>query len=175
MDSDDTRTAVELALAALEHNRAANTEMLGAEPFLVKAVAQRDGVVAVVAHNDVMRIPVIVENHDGAWHVPQMLIGSRQQEAERKALTSHMGLQEKSFKRSGWSGTDGEPPEISWLAVTGFAARDATRVVVSNELDTCEAIPGDDGFVLCLVRAKHSSRLDVLVHTTNGRVVHAGP
>ncbi|QSE41321.1 hypothetical protein JXX30_00325 [Rhodococcus erythropolis] len=101
MDSDDTRTAVELVLAALEHNRAANTEMLGAEPFLVEAVVQRNGVVAVVAHNDVMRIPVIVENHDGTWHVPRMLMGSRQQGAERKDLTDQMGLQEKSFKQSG--------------------------------------------------------------------------
>lgn len=175
MDSDDTHTAVELALAALERNRVANTEMMGAEPFLVKAVTQRNGVVAVVAQSDAMRIPVIVENHGGQWHVPRMLIGSRRQETERKALTSHTGLQEKSFNQSGWPGPDGEPPEISWLAVTGFAALDATSVVVSNELNTFEAIPDDDGFVLCLVRAKHRSRPEVLVHTTDGRAVHAGP
>lgn len=47
MGSDDAYVAVELALAALKRNRIANSEMLGAEPFLVKAVVQRDGVVAV--------------------------------------------------------------------------------------------------------------------------------
>ncbi|MDV6278775.1 hypothetical protein R3Q06_36020 [Rhodococcus erythropolis] len=62
MDSDDTQTAVELALAALERNRVAHSDMLGAKLFLVKAVAQRDGVVVVVAQSDVLRIPVIAEN-----------------------------------------------------------------------------------------------------------------
>lgn len=175
MDSDDASVAVELALAALERNRVANSDMMGAEPFLVKAVAQRGEVVAVVAQSDLMRISVIVENHEGTWRVPQMLVGSRQLEAERKALTSHMGLQEMTFKQSRWPGSDGEPAEISWLAVTGLPARDATRVVVSNELDTFEAIPGDGGFVLRLVRAKHRSRPDVVVHTSDGCAVHAGP
>lgn len=43
---------MELTLVALERNRVTNSDMFDGDPFLVKAVAQRDGVIAVVAQSD---------------------------------------------------------------------------------------------------------------------------
>ena len=43
---------MELTLVALERNRVTNSDMFDAEPFLARAVAQRDGVIAVVVHSD---------------------------------------------------------------------------------------------------------------------------
>lgn len=142
--------------------------------FTPTAIRTRDNAAAVVMDSDDARFVVIMEDVDGTWKAPAMVIGSPPPAGPRPERTpDSRPLQRLSRKRSAQLDADLRWPEYSWFAATGLAAKDAAEIsVIADGREYREPI-GADGLAFAIARVRHDVEPEIFVHTQDGRRIAA--
>lgn len=166
------------AVAAVRERLANTGHIVSVVRFL-----QRPGVAAVIAletntnaeGTQTTHWPVIVEEIDGRWVVPDSVGGHRSQRAwprARQALTAQPPkLMWDHMASSGPPGPHGERPAESWTVVIGRAARDARVFTVVSDLETRSHEVGEDGLAAVLFRKSWENRPLLRMQIDSGEVV----
>lgn len=140
------------------------------DSFTVTATLEHGGAVGVLLEDPQGRsLTVVVEQHQGKWVTPGVLVGSHRLPASRRP-TEPTGEERPVFLWSRKETTGGVTGE-TWYSMAGLAATDAATVTLESAVDRVTVPVAADGLVFALLRVREDEKPDGVVHTRDGRAI----